>query len=449
LAQAADSWRGAAERRHVPSRSGISSSQDCRRKIGAATPAFTEKSRLAMKVVDDLESRKPTLVIFSPLPPVENGIADYCAELLPELAQDYELVLVVDNHVPAPVLSQDWNVLHLAEFLQREREFTSAVFLYQIGNNPDHEYLVPILLRHPGILVLHDISLHHLVDQMTLRWGAVDEYCELLEREFGNPGRVLAEQFRSHRLRERAMFYELPMIRLIASRSRAIVVHSWFGKTKVLAQEPDVPVEVIPHHLAPSAVDAAQTMDRTDAREFLGVEPDELLLVSLGFITKAKQIDAVLEVLARYRDQLPKVRYILAGQDQPEHYDVRATIKDLGLEDIVQITGYVAENDFYVYGIAADIVINLRYPTGGETSGTLIRALGVGACVVAVDIGAFAEFPDDACVKISWSGAFELDLASALLDLATHPAKRDSIGATARHHIRTRHALSASGASYR
>ena len=402
--------------------------------------------RLKVEIPQD---SKPTLLVFSPLPPVENGIADYCAELLPELAQTYHLVLVIDNHVPEPNLSDDFSVIRLTEYLYRENEFIDAAYLYHLGNNPDHEYLVPVLLRNPGIVVLHDISLHHLVDQMTLRWGNVDAYCELLERENGSAGRLLADQFRDFRLRERTMFYELPMIRLIASRCRAIIVHSWYAKTKVLAQEMDVPVPVIRHHIASSAVLASDSIDRLEARDSLNIEQDELLLVSLGFITQAKQIEVVLETLARCRNQLPKFRYILAGQDQPEHYDIHAAIKTYGLEDVVEVTGYLEEDDFYIYSIAADIVINLRYPTGGETSGTLIRALGVGACVMVVDIGPFAEYPDDVCIKIPWSEEFDITFMKTLLALVSQPEKRHQIGVAAKKHVQTYHALSASGLHYR
>lgn len=396
-----------------------------------------------------IQAEKPILLVFSPMPPIENGIADYCYELLPELAITYNTYVVVDNHAPTPFAATNWKYMHVAEYQQREGEFSNSIYLYHLGNNPDHDYLVPILLEHPGIVVLHDISLHHLVDQITLRWGNTDAYCDLIEREYGNPGRVLANQFRSHQLRERIMFYELPMIRLIASRSKVVIVHSWFAKTKVLAQEPDVPVEVVGHHIAPSAIEAEKSLDKAEARRLLGVRNDELLLVSQGFITKAKQIDTVLETLARCRQHLPSVRYILAGKDQPEHYDVQSKINSCGLQDIVEITGYLDEDEFYIYSIAADIVINLRYPTGGETSGTLIRALGVGACVMVVDIGPFSEFPDETCVKIPWSATFETDFMSTLVDLAGNPKKRSEIGQTAKLYIQTRNSLASSGDFFR
>jgi SAM-dependent methyltransferase len=55
---------------------------------------------------------------------------------------------------------------------------------------------------------------------------------------------------------------------------------------------------------------------------------------------------------------------------------------------------------FVDYIGACDIVLNLRYPTVGETSGSLQRALGLGKAVLVSDVGAFAELPDDVCLKV-------------------------------------------------
>jgi len=43
---------------------------------------------------------------------------------------------------------------------------------------------------------------------------------------------------------------------------------------------------------------------------------------------------------------------------------------------------FVPIEDFNGYLGACDIVLNLRYPTVGESSGTLLRALGMGKAVV-------------------------------------------------------------------
>jgi SAM-dependent methyltransferase len=46
------------------------------------------------------------------------------------------------------------------------------------------------------------------------------------------------------------------------------------------------------------------------------------------------------------------------------------------------------------------VVLNLRYPTVGETSGSLQRALGLGKVVIVSDVGSFSELPDDICLKV-------------------------------------------------
>jgi glycosyltransferase involved in cell wall biosynthesis len=125
------------------------------------------------------------------------------------------------------------------------------------------------------------------------------------------------------------------------------------------------------------------------------------LFVSLGFVTKQKRVDLALRALAAIRDRLPPFRYFISGELQQLEIDIPALISDLRLTDCVTSTGYLTEEDFFALVRAADVVINLRHPIGGETSGTMIRALGAGACVVVVDRGPFAEIPDGAAHSAS------------------------------------------------
>ena len=77
-------------------------------------------------------------------------------------------------------------------------------------------------------------------------------------------------------------------------------------------------------------------------------------------------------------------------------------ISGLGISGNVRVTGICAGIE-RVRGLiaAADIVLNLRYPTVGETSGTLLRALGLGRAVLVSDVGAASpNFPDDVCLKV-------------------------------------------------
>ena len=41
---------------------------------------------------------RPKLAYISPVPPAQSGIADYSAELLPELAAHFDIEIVSDRH---------------------------------------------------------------------------------------------------------------------------------------------------------------------------------------------------------------------------------------------------------------------------------------------------------------------------------------------------------------
>ncbi len=86
---------------------------------------------------------------FSPMPPESSGIADYSALLLPALRRHVD-VTVVKRGTKRPPKDTDLPVYH-------------------IGNNPEaHGWILDALRRAPGLVVLHDFVLHHLVAGVTI-----------------------------------------------------------------------------------------------------------------------------------------------------------------------------------------------------------------------------------------------------------------------------------------
>jgi len=93
------------------------------------------------------------------------------------------------------------------------------------------------------------------------------------------------------------------------------------------------------------------------------------------------------------------------------------------------------------------VAVNLRYPTSGETSGTLIRLLGLGKPVIVSNLGAFAEIPDGACAKVDLD-EFEEDLLFEYLRrLAADEGLRRQMGENARRFVAP-HTLEASARGY-
>ncbi|HYO75227.1 MAG TPA: hypothetical protein VE010_02090, partial [Thermoanaerobaculia bacterium] len=75
--------------------------------------------------------------------------------------------------------------------------------------------------------------------------------------------------------------------------------------------------------------------------------------------------------------------------------------------DGIVTTGYVADEEFAAYYAIADRLVNLRYPSAGETSGTLIRAFDAGKPVAVSDYAQFAEFPDHCVFKVPFANERE------------------------------------------
>jgi hypothetical protein len=92
--------------------------------------------------------------------------------------------------------------------------------------------------------------------------------------------------------------------------------------------------------------------------------------------------------------------------------------------------------------VAADVVATLRFPSYGEISGALVRALGIGrATLVTAGTPVEEEFPPGTVVPVS-PGVFERSELLALLhSLAGDPDLRERVGAQARRYVSASHEL--------
>lgn len=397
---------------------------------------------MSQKQLDSINDNVRTrLILFSPLPPKQNGIADYVSEQLPYLARYFSLVLVIADADPQPdesVLPVGTVVLRLREYLRQRSRLVRFVHLYHLGNNPDHVYMLPVLLHTPGVVVQHDLGLHHLVDLQTLGQGNFEGYTWALWQQYGLRGKTLGEQMQQYHWKGDTLCYELKLNGAFVQSARHMIVHSHFSETHLRAEWPYKPITYIPHHVSP-LLKRYYPSRRKESQERLGLPTDKVIITAMGFIAKAKQIRATLQVLAEQKAQGVEFCYVLAGGYRPHEYDVLEDIREFNLEDDVIITDFLDEEPFFDHLVAADIIVNLRYPYGGETSGTLTRALGLGRCCVVVDIGAFSEVPDHCAVKIPWSENFVADLGNELSDLITDERKRQTLATAAEKWVAKTH----------
>jgi glycosyltransferase involved in cell wall biosynthesis/SAM-dependent methyltransferase len=347
------------------------------------------------------------IAFFSPLPPAKSGIADYSAALVIELSRIAEVTTF--DRKPARFNPSDFDIS-----------------LYQIGNNSYHDFCYEAALENPGVVVLHEANLHHLIADLTIKRGDWDAYLHELEY---HGGVTALEYGRSVRALKAGPDYEgVPMLRRLLARSRGAIAHSECVRQALRAEGFEGPVARIPHGAwIPRA-------DRFGYRQRLGLDENAPLVGIFGFLKPYKRIAESLRALRRLVRIDPAVKMILVGEPHPE-LPLASLIDSLDLGANVRVLGFTPIEDFVGYAAACDIILNLRYPTVGENSGTLMRALGLGKAVIVSDVGSFRELPADICLKAPVDAAEEDCLFEYLSLLASRPDLRESLGARAREWV--------------
>lgn len=384
------------------------------------------------------------LAYASPLPPQRTGIADYSAELLPHLARHAQIDLFVDGDAGDAWPGAEAFDFHPLERLPRLRSDYDLV-LYQLGNDARfHGAIWRMLQRVPGVVVLHEYMLHHLVRELTLARGDLEGYVEehrycygadvaRLVRgavEFGPPHDI----------------WSYPLFERAVDHAPGLIVHNQTTRRRVLASRPAARIAVVPHHLALGPLPETGSLDAAAVRRRLGVPEGALMVASFGYLTPAKRLEVALRGFRRLQRQVPEAVYVLVGEVSP-YYDLDRLL-DPELEGTVLTTGRLPLDELLAAMAAADVVVNLRHPTGGETSGTLIRLLGLGKPVIVSDTGSFREIPAGCCARVPLDPVEEDLLAALLVRLAKDPALRRQMGDNARRHMAEHHTLEGSAAGY-
>lgn len=113
----------------------------------------------------------------------------------------------------------------------------------------------------------------------------------------------------------------------------------------------------------------------------------------------------------------------LVGEDRLDH-PVEHLIQSLALEDRVEVSGRVDQNELYCALLEADLSICLRKPTLGESSGIVMRSLACGTPVVVNDAGWFSELPDEVAIKVPFDDDGGRELDRALEEFIADPARQ-------------------------
>jgi glycosyltransferase involved in cell wall biosynthesis len=409
------------------------------------------------------------LAWFTPTPPNRSGIAAYNEELLPVLAGRHEIDVFTSPAEPGwPRPVGHPPVFEGHDFTWKHFTAPYDLVVYQLGNAMCHNFMWPHLFRHPGLVVLHDAQLHHSRAWQLLAHGRGEEYRAEFRANHPEAPDDAAELIITG-LAE-AAYYFWPMLKLVVESSRRVAVH-----TPRLAKElgHQFGCEIDPIRMGvrdPRASTAAPTPGsdsgrsaqerRAQLRARYHIPADAIVFSAFGLVTPEKRISIILRSLKTVLDTRPEARLLLVG-GTADHYDAVAEAAALGVGERVVVTGYVPDEEVAAHLEASDVCLCLRWPTGGETSASWLRALASGLPTVVTDLAhndemAFLD-PRTWTVQPAASGDADpapravcvgidiLDeahsLTVAMLELARDGELRAHVGAAARAHWESHHTL--------
>jgi glycosyltransferase involved in cell wall biosynthesis len=394
------------------------------------------------------------IAFVSPLPPAPTGIGDYSADVLAALSPGHQIDAyhaqegVDSSRLPATVA-----VHPAAALVERHRQRPYDAVIYQMGNGPEHDFLYELLPRLPGLLVLHDLVLHHARARMFLDSAAVRAYAAApADRARQAAARPALEAYRAElayaypdqaeRLFEAQLGtvgtllpYAYPLFRLAVEASRLTAVHNEFMAEAVRAEVPRAAAVRVAMPITAPAV-AAGTVSLLRAR--LGLAPGDFVVGSFGLFTPEKQIETVARAVARAAVHVPQLRLLLVGP-VPNPGALQARLEGLGVAGRAVVTGRVAFGELAAHMEAADVAVHLRYPTARETSAALLRLLAQGRPVIVSDLEHLGDIPDDAVVRVDVRDE-EGAVTRAILSLAARPNTGARLAESARQFARAEHA---------
>lgn len=382
-------------------------------------------------------SRRPRIAYLSPWPPQKSGVADYSYRLMPNLLPQMEITLFAESPrdcVPMAGLE----ICSLNDYPRRASEFDNAI--YHLGNGLTHLGIYEHAWQIPGVIVLHDFNIHPFFQHGFLGHPREVLYESAL-KEYGDDGHVAWANYQT--AGKVPDVWQFPMSHPIARRSRATIVHSRWVADRLSGIKNVVRV----HHGAQvRALISAE--ERRRLRESLSLDDNAYWIGIFGFINRHKRLESVLAAAKDLVSRNFPLRLLIVGEVNDERLNLFEMAQRLGIAELIRHEGYVAEGKFFEYIEAVDVVCNLRYPTMGESSGSLFHCLASGKATLVSDYGSFSEIPNRVAWKVDPKIEEFEQLSVALELLMKSVPVRTALGTNGRNFVVARASLERVAQSY-
>ena len=369
----------------------------------ARTHTWPEVAQRTLAVYEDVlrrprrqrRSARRRIAFVTPLPPQRSGIADESYRLLTQLARHCQLDAFVDGsgayrHPPPGVHVRD-----ISTFESANRVRLYDRIFYCLGNSEFHAGALALLRRRSGVVIAHEVRLTGLYAWASSRFPDAVPYGfhQALQSMYG--GRIPSDLGKEGGID----FWEadeqgILMAREAISLSERFLVHSRHAAQLArldAASEDEHKIEVIPYG-----------MDAPKQPTINSPQSRPPIVGTFGIVSPAKQSEKVVLAWPFVLRRHPDAKLVVVGSDVGTGENVRlaARARELGVARSVDFRGEVDEADFDRWIKRADVAVQLRGASNGETSAVVARCLAAGTTTIVTDLGSAAELPDSCVAKV-------------------------------------------------
>jgi glycosyltransferase involved in cell wall biosynthesis len=367
------------------------------------------------------------LAYVSPVPPDQTGIANYSAELIPELARHYDITIVAN--IPATNnenLEPNFPMITPEQFLAEADGFERVI--YQIGNSHFHGWQLDALLPHvPGTVTLHDSYLSGVRNWLARSTGRGPEgFTEDLYRSHGWPAVLREKRDGLH-----AAIRDFPCSLRVLQEAIGVIQHSRHGGDILAMHYGRDAIRSI--HIIPHLRQRFVGPERHEARAKLGIPENQFVVCSFGYVSPHK---LPARLIAAWHDAglAVNARLVFVGQaDDAGKLMLKAAAVGLGQQVEQLWTDYVDIGTYRTWLAAADVAVQLRADSHGETSGAIPDCMSAGLATVINDYGSAAEIPADTVVRLP-ADFTDAMLGEVLVQLRD-PTRRQALATKARQYV--------------
>lgn len=192
-------------------------------------------------------------------------------------------------------------------------------------------------------------------------------------------------------------------------------------------------ITVIPNGITPLQV---QGVDRLNIRKQMGLGADDVVLIAVGRLVYQKAHEYLVAAMSDVAPHMPTVRVWICG-DGFLREDLAAQIKANGLEKSVKLLG--TQYDIAKYLAAADVFVLPSRWEGLPIS--MLEAMSIGLPVIATRVEGVTEVIEDRVQGVLIPVEDKAALSQAILQLATDPALRQQMGASAKQRVHQAYSL--------